>query len=62
MKPLVFRPFDVFRPLQPFRVPLGDSKISQPVALEDPDTPGTYFVTAEGELLVQGTQRVEPQE
>ena len=59
---MTFSPFRVFRPLQPFRVPLGDSKIRQPVALEDPDTPGTYYVNADGELLVQGTRRVEPQE
>ena len=59
---MTFSPFRVFRPLQPFRTVLGDDTIRQSVALEDPDTPGTYFVTAEGELLVQGTQRVEPQE
>ena len=46
-----------------FRAPVGgDDKISQPVALEDPDTAGTYFVNADGDLLVHGTKRVEPQE
>ena len=53
------RPLNAFRP---FRVPLGDDMIRQPVALEDPDTAGTYFVNALGELLVHGTKRVEPQE
>lgn len=58
-------PFSVFHPfagLSPFRTALGDSKILQPVALEDPGTPGTYYVNADGELLTQGTRRVEPQE
>ena len=59
---MTFSPFRVFRPLQPFRVPLGGSKISQPVALEDPATAGTYFVNELGELLVHGTQRVQSQE
>ena len=55
----VFRPFQALRP---FTTPVGgDGKIRQPVVLEV-DTTGTYFVNAEGELLVHGTKRVEPQE
>ena len=57
-----FQVFQVFQVFRPFEASLGEGKISQPVALEDPATAGTYLVNAGGELLTSGTQKVKPQE
>ena len=52
---------DVLNALQPFLYWLTEqSRVRQPVALEAPGLEaGTYFVTAGGELLVHGSQRVQ---